>query len=215
MPGLGDHQQEMGPLAVDRGVDRLSEQGELALPADERAAAPARPGAGGQDGPLGHPGPHRFAAALGLDLAERRVAHRRGGWPGTWPGPTTTWPGRGDPLQPAGDVDHVAHGGVVAVGPQRPDQHLAGVDADAHLEVGHAGRRRPVGQRLEHLQGGPYGPVGVVLVGDRGAEHGHDGVAENLVDPAAVRGDVVGQGGEHGVDEVLDLLGIAGLGQRR
>ena len=48
-------------------------------------------------------------------------------------GPTSDLAGRGRGLQPLRGVHDVAHRGVVAAGPQRADQHLAGVDADAHL----------------------------------------------------------------------------------
>ena len=54
-----------------------------------------------------------------------------------------------------------------------------------------------------------HGALGVVLVGDRRAEQGDDGVADDLVDPAAEVGDVGGQALEAAVDEVLDLLGVA------
>ena len=129
--------------------------------------------------------------------------------------PTTTSPGRRGRLQPLGGVHHVAHGGVVAAGPQRADQHLAGVDADAHLD-----RRTPTsapvgGQRLLHAQRGPHRPLGVVLVGDRRAEQGDDGVADDLVDLAAERGDVADEPLEAAVDQVLDLLGIGRLAERR
>ena len=70
-------------------------------------------------------------------------------------------------------------------------------------------RRRRSLERLLHLQRGPHGPLGVVLVGDRRAEQGHDGVADDLVDPAAEAGDVGGQPLEAAVDQVLDLLGVA------
>ena len=97
----------------------------------------------------------------------------------------------------------------------RAHQHLAGVDADPHLE-----RRWPIvsaasAEGLLHAQGGPHGPLGVVLVGDRRAEQGDDGVAHDLVDLAAEAGDVLGQAVEAAVDEVLDLLRVEPLGQRR
>ncbi len=64
-------------------------------------------------------------------------------------------------------------------------------------------------QRLLHGQRGPHGPLGVVLVGDRSAEEGDDGVADDLVDHPAEGGDVGRQPLEAAVDQALDLLGVA------
>ena len=73
---------------------------------------------------------------------------------------------------------------------------------------------RPRSQRRLHLERGAHGPLGVVLVGDRGAEQGDDRVADDLVDLAAEGVDVGRQPREAAVDEVLDVLGVAPLGQR-
>jgi hypothetical protein len=56
---------------------------------------------------------------------------------------------------------------------------------------------------------------GVVLVRDGRTEEGQQGVTHDLVDTAAEAHDLVGEAHEATVDEVLDLLGVAGLGQRR
>ena len=64
------------------------------------------------------------------------------------------------------------------------------------------------GDGLLHAQPGADRTLGVVLVGDRRAEQGDDGVAHDLVDPAAERLDVVGEPLEAPVDQRLDLLGI-------
>ena len=48
-------------------------------------------------------------------------------------------------------------------------------------------------------------------MGDRRTEQGHDRIADDLVDPSAERGDVVGEPGETTIDQVLDLFGIAVL----
>ena len=47
--------------------------------------------------------------------------------------------------------------------------------------------------RLLHAQTGAHGPLGVVLVRHRRAEQRQDAVAEQLVDPATERRDVVDQ----------------------
>ena len=51
-------------------------------------------------------------------------------------GPTSTPPGGAAVCRRDGGVHDVAHRGVVAAGPERADQHLAGVDADAHADAG-------------------------------------------------------------------------------
>ena len=56
---------------------------------------------------------------------------------------------------------------------------------------------------------GADGALGVVLVRLRDAERGHDGVAGELLDDAAVRGDAVRDVLEERVDAPADDLGIA------
>ena len=57
--------------------------------------------------------------------------------------------------------------------------------------------------------------LGVVLVRDRGAPQGHDRVADELLDAAAVALDDVGRELEVGRQELPDRLGVPALGQRR
>jgi len=66
-------------------------------------------------------------------------------------------------------------------------------------------------ERALHGKGGTHGTLGVVFVGDRRAEQSEDGVADDLVDLASVCRDVGDQPLEGLVDDVLHLLGIAGL----
>ena len=68
---------------------------------------------------------------------------------------------------------------------------------------------------LLHPQRGPHRPLGVVLVGDGRAEQGHDGVADDLVDPPAEGHDVGDEPLEAPVDQVLHLLRVERLGHRR
>jgi hypothetical protein len=117
-------------------------------------------------------------------------------------------------LQPLRRVHHVAHGRVVAAGPQPADQHLAGVQPDPEPNVEaqvRPGRRH----RAVQLQRGAHGALGIVLVGDRGAEQGEDGIADDLVDPAAEGLDVRDQTLEAPVDQPFHLFGITSLGHRR
>ncbi len=66
---------------------------------------------------------------------------------------------------------------------------------------------------VEHRQGRVTGAACMVLVGDGGAEDGHDPVAGELVDGAleAVHG--VGEGREEALHDRVPLLGVLLLGQ--
>ena len=67
----------------------------------------------------------------------------------------------------------------------------------------------------DEVEARPDRPLGVVLVGDRGAPQGHDRVADELLDGAAVAADDLADGLEVAVLELADLLGVAPLGERR
>ena len=78
------------------------------------------------------------------------------------------------------------------------------------LDLGRVAR-----QRVLHPQRGAHGPLGVVLVGDRRAEQGDDGVAEQLVDAAAEQLDVGHEALEARLHQALHPLGVEVLGERR
>jgi hypothetical protein len=78
-------------------------------------------------------------------------------------------------LQPRRDVDRIA-GRQPLLGPRH---HLAGHDADPSLEP-------EFGQRIPHLHGRTHRAQRVVLMQHRHAEHGHHGVADELLNGAAV-----------------------------
>src|SRR3546814_15005892 len=88
------------------------------------------------------------------------------------------------------------------------------VHPDAHADVD-AQLGGDAGQRLLHAQRGSNGALGVVLVGQRRTEERHDGVADDLVDPASERLDVGDEPPEAAVHEVLDLIRLAPLRPRR
>ena len=69
--------------------------------------------------------------------------------------------------------------------------------------------------RVHQLQPGPDGPFGVVLPGDRCSPDGHDGVADELLDGAAVALDHVGAEREVAGQDLADVLRVAFLGERR
>ena len=213
---LADDRDDDGVLALDRLLDRHLGDGQLAGPADHRdLGAVAAAHTGRRGGGDGQPRLDRALAAAGDELAGRLVVDGVRGERVRRLADDHA-PGRGHRLQPRGGVDDVAHRRVLGAG-ERADEHLAGVDADAHADVDGAARPglgHRAGDRLLHPQPGPHGAFGVVLVRHRGAEQGEDPVAEQLVDPAAVLGDVVDEAGEAAIDQALGLLGVHVLGER-
>ena len=94
---------------------------------------------------------------------------------------------RSGPLQPRGRVHDVAGHQPFAVLRPRLQRHhrLACVDSHPHLQ-----RERRLGcvqllDRLQHAEAGPHGPLRVVLVRHRRAEHRHHRVSDELLDRAA------------------------------
>jgi len=120
-------------------------------------------------------------------------------------------------LQPGGQVDDVpdhqraAHPGVAG-------HDLAGVDAGVQLQPHPPLAPQPVvqlGQGGVHVAGRPDRPQGVVLVGGRDAEHGHDGVAGELLDRAAVAADDRPHGLVVAGHDPRQRLGVEPLAQGR
>ena len=87
---------------------------------------------------------------------------------------------------------------------------VAGQEPGASLEV-----RVQGADRVDQLEGGADGPLGVVLVGGRRAPHRHDRVADELLDRPAVELDDLGGGLEVAAQQLADGLGIAVLGEAR
>ena len=141
------------------------------------------------------------------DAARRRRAHVPAAPPRRRPDPPCPWPrstaarrtrsrarsrgyvvsstrmpfvGAAD-LQTRRRVDDVARGHALAglrAGVER-DERLAGRDPDADLELA------VLGERVADRERRPHRALRVVLVCDRGAEDGHHGVADELLDGAA------------------------------
>ena len=104
------------------------------------------------------------------ELAEQRLLRRRG------------------LLEPGGDVDRVAGREPLVAGGLAGDD-LAGVDAGADRHRDAVVALELDVQRVEpgaHVERRADGPQGVVLVRLRHPEHGHDGVADELLDRPAV-----------------------------
>ena len=79
-----------------------------------------------------------------------------------------------------------------------------------------AGRqlRGQVRQRGQRVRGGAHGPDGVVFMADRGAEHRHDGVTNELLHHAAMRRDRGRAPSEVAVDDHPHRLRVQPLRQR-
>ena len=96
--------------------------------------------------------------------------------------------GAGRLLEPRRDVDCIA-GGELLRGDGVAGDDLAGVDPSPHfdanavvlLELG-----VQLNERSSHVDGGADGSERIVLVQRRQSEHGHDRVADELLDGAAV-----------------------------
>ena len=90
----------------------------------------------------------------------------------------------------------------------------AGHDPDPGLQLGRV-LGAVGGDGRDELEAGPHGPLGVVLLRDRGAPDRHDGVADELLDDAAVAGDDGPGELEVAGEELSYLLGVSLFGERR
>ncbi len=208
--GDADEREELRRALVTGALERVADDPELALAADELGArlvrhvdAEARVrGDGRPDGnrlrlPLRFDGLGRFVVDSGPGGAVRRLVDD-------------------DPvdrcraLQACRGVDDVARGHALAgVGlGVEPDERLAGGDADSQLE--------PFLEReLTDCERRADGPFGIVLVRGRGAEQRHDRVPDELLDGAAVPLELPADALVVRREEGLDVLGIHRLGTSR
>ena len=212
--------QDDGRSAGPRVVQDAVEQGDLTLAADEAGEATGSRAV--QAAPDLAPAPqlehaHGSARALEALLAavvEVEEARRQ---PRGLLGHRDAARG-GQLLDPGGQPDDVALGGVVhaKVVADPPHHDLAGVQAHPHRELEPALAAHVLGERAElvrQVQGGRTGPLGMVLVRDRGAEQRHDAVAGVLVDGALVAVNAVRQDPEEAIEEAVPFLGIDALGE--
>ncbi len=94
--------------------------------------------------------------------------------------------------------------------------YLAGVQADADLDryvMLLAAALRVLLHHFLHPQRRVASPNGVILVGERGAEEGHDAVSHHLVHGALVDADGIHHGLENGIQQLPRLLGVAACEQ--
>ncbi len=95
------------------------------------------------------------------------------------------------------------------VAPMR-DRCLPGQDARPSLD---AGAERP--NDVDELERGTDRALRIVLMGGRGAPDGHDGVADEFLDRAAVTADHIARQIEVPGEQVAGLLRVTSLGQGR
>ena len=181
---LAHDRDQVRPRALDRSLDQRAQERQLGLAADERPerapAAAVRPdrrhpldGVGGdRAGPALDPQrTRRDGARERLDGPEGALAHqdlaRLSGL-----------------LQARGQVDRLAGDQEVAAGARAGDDE-AGVDPDPQVHA-HVAPLGQAGQARAHHDRRPHRPLGVVLVRGRHPEHRHHGVADELLDGAAV-----------------------------
>jgi len=113
--------------------------------------------------------------------------------------------GRGGLLETRRDVQRVADEQVGGL--RRVDHDLAGVDPDPGLDA-------DVGERILHLERRPHRAQGIVLVHLWNPEDGHDRVADELGDGAAVALDDVLHPREVSGEEGAQRLGIGRFAKR-
>ncbi len=212
-PRVAVDRDDVRPAFGGRALVHGAEQSELGVAAHHR---PAEPHVGGFAGSTEHGRSHdRLGLALQGEvatLAEPESANRAAG-----PVGGQDLAGFGGGLQPGRGVDDVAGHHRLAGGRIPGRQHLAGVDADPHLQ------REPMGgvefgvDRLEpspHADRGSERPRRIVLVGRRHAERGHHGVADELLHRAALGLDLLAHAAEVGGHDVAKLLGVQPFAQR-
>ena len=120
-------------------------------------------------------------------------------------------------LEPRRDVDRVA-GRELLIRDGVPDDHLARVDAGARRDANPVLAREILVDALEslaHLERRPHGAERVVLVDGRHAEHGHDRVADELLDGAAVSFERCLHRVEVAPHHTPQRLGVEPLAERR
>jgi hypothetical protein len=111
-------------------------------------------------------------------------------------------------------VGRLAHGSVVhaEVAPDGAHDHITRVHADPDLDgdpLIPADAFRVLPDGLLHPERGIAGTHGVILVGEGGAEEGHDAVAHDLIHRALVAVDGLHHAFQYRVKELARLFGVA------
>ena len=208
-PGDAEHRDEPRLALVGGRVEEILDQAQLAVTADKRwleSVPPALP-TSGRGHPERPPERKRLGLALQLVFARLLVLDRRlAGASCPLADEDGARPGRC--LHARRRVHEVTGHHALALG-SHGHRRLTGHDAHAH---GDAGLERC--HDLDELERCSDGPLGIVLAGDRRAPDGHYGVADELLDSAAVAFDHLPRRVEVAREEIAHLLGVAVLGER-
>ncbi len=126
-------------------------------------------------------------------------------------------PGRRRRLEPRGGVHDVAQREGLAGLRTRPQGHdrVARVHRRPDLERSVGALPAQIADRVHDAQAGADRALGVIAVRDRSAEHGHDRVADELLDRAPESLDLLLRSRVEALEEVADLfrIGPVGLGR--
>ncbi len=212
--GLAGDGHELERALPERPPVGLLEQRQVVLPADERRPGLLQvgpePAPGAEDPPRGD----RLGLALQADRLERlevdRLPRRA-----VRPLAHHDRPHRGGRLEAGRGVHDVpGHDPLpgLGTGPQR-DERLAGGDPRPDLEV------EPVlpvelGELLDDPERGPDRALRIVLVRHRGPEHGHRGVAHELLQGPAPPVDLPAEQGVVGTEDGPHVLRVGPVGPR-
>ena len=119
-------------------------------------------------------------------------------------------------LEPRGRVDDVP--GSHSFPELRPgaesDERFARVDGNSHLELEGRIALVELGDCRADRESGPNGALGIVLVRHRSAEERHDGIADELLNRAAVTLELVAEARVVRREQRANVLGIELLGAR-
>ncbi len=209
--GDADDRHELRAPLLGRRVEQLLDEAELAVAADERRLEALRRAARPPRAAVTRTARHsviRLGLALervraGLLVRDRRLGrtlrrladeHR---------------PRLGRRLDARGGVDEIARDHALPLRAEG-DGRLAGQHAGTRLEP-----RVELGHRGDEVERGAHCPLGVVLLRDRRPPHRHDGVADELLDRAAVALDQRSRRLEVARQQLARLLRVAALGRGR
>ncbi len=120
-------------------------------------------------------------------------------------------------LKPLRDVDRIAGDRIAlgAAGAEAARHHGTGVDADMQRQRLAGRGMAELGSPVDHLQRRRQRPLRVVLMRHRGAEQRQQGIADKLVDIAAMRLDALRQRFEQPVLQPPEHLGVQPFAERR
>src|SRR5581483_6455388 len=179
-----EHGEQVAGALAHGPRERPLEQGQLALAADHRRVEAPRPRRRSREDGDEPVRAHRLALPLQRQRLEPLRPDRVTGEPvGALGEEDLARLGRR--LEPLGDVDRVAGGERVAERRVSGD-HLAARDADPDGDAEPEGGFQLDVQALDRLLELDGGPQRAVVVQEGDAEDGHDGVADELLDRAAV-----------------------------